>query len=129
MGSYMKRMNLATRSLVLLCVLLNILDHVASQPFHSDQESDDLEPAMAKRKAFDSLSGYTFGKRNFDEIDRARFSAFAKRNFDELDRAGFGALHKRNFDELDRAGFGSFHKRNFDELDRNGFGSFNRYFK
>ena len=72
--------------------------------------------------------GFTFGKRNFDEIDRARFSAFAKRNFDELDRAGFGAFHKRNFDELDRAGFGAFHKRNFDELDRNGFGAFNRYF-
>ena len=111
-----------------------------------DQDNDDSDRAMTKRKAFDSLrwngaemsewytiiyvfSGYTFGKRNFDEIDRARFSAFAKRNFDELDRAGFGALHKRNFDELDRAGFGSFHKRNFDELDRNGFGSFNRYFK
>ena len=75
------------------------------------------------------LSGYTFGKRNFDEIDRARFSAFAKRNFDEIDRAGFGAFHKRNFDELDRARFGAFHKRNFDELDNYGFGSFNRYFK
>ena len=74
------------------------------------------------------FSGYTFGKRNFDEIDRARFSAFAKRNFDELDRARFGAFHKRNFDEIDRAGFGSFHKRNFDELDKNGFGAFNRYF-
>merc|ERR1711936_1181764 len=98
---------------VLLCVLLNILDHVVSQPFHTDQESDEHEPVMTKRKAFDSLSGYTFGKRNFDE----------------LDRAGFGSLHKRNFDELDRAGFGSFHKRNFDELDRYGFGSFNRYFK
>merc|ERR1711936_631691 len=114
---------------VLLCVLLNILDHVVSQPFHTDQESDELEPVMTKRKAFDSLSGYTFGKRNFDEIDRARFSAFAKRNFDELDRAGFGSLHKRNFDELDRARFGAFHKRNFDELDNYGFGSFNRYFK
>ena len=75
-----------------------------------------------------NFSGYTFGKRNFDEIDRARFSAFAKRNFDELDRARFGAFHKRNFDEIDRAGFGSFHKRNFDELDKNGFGAFNRYF-
>merc|ERR1719495_886242 len=120
-------MNQATRSLVLLCVLINILDHVASQPFHTEQESDDFEPAMAKRKAFDSLSGYTFGKRNFDEIDRARFSAFAKRafqkrNFDEIDRARFGAFHKKNFDELDRARFGAFHKRNFDEIDKVGFG-------
>merc|ERR1712126_446344 len=110
MGSSMRSMNQATRSLVLLCVLINILDHVASQPFHTEQESDDFEPAMAKRKAFDSLSGNTFGKRNFDEIDRARFSAFAKRNFDELDRAGFGSFHKRNFDELDRYGFGSFNR-------------------
>merc|ERR1712095_198000 len=113
MGSYMGRVNQAIKSLVLLCFLFDILSHVTSQPFHADQDNDDSDRAMTKRKAFDSLSGYTFGKRNFDE----------------LDRAGFGALHKRNFDELDRAGFGSFHKRNFDELDRNGFGSFNRYFK
>merc|ERR1712025_759741 len=110
----------------LLCCLLNVLIGVSALPFTS---ADEVGHDLPKRKSFDSMSGYTFGKRNFDEIDRARFSAFAKRNFDELDRAGFGALRKRNFDELDRAGFGSFHKRNFDELDRNGFGSFNRYFK
>lgn len=75
-------------------------------------------------------SGFTFGKRNFDEIDRARFSAFAKRNFDELDRDRFSRFYKRNFDEIDRAGFGNraFHKRNFDELDKSGFAAFNRYF-
>ena len=131
-----------------------------------DNNNDDIGYLLAKRKGFDSLryvqhfihiykylimfSGYTFGKRNFDELDRARFSAFAKRanqkrnfdeidrarfgafhkkNFDELDRAGFGAFHKRNFDELDRARFGAFHKRNFDEIDKVGFGAFNRYFK
>merc|ERR1712013_438830 len=82
---------------------------------------------MDKRKGFDSMSGFTFGKkkRNFDEIDRAGFGAFVKRfptkrNFDEIDRAGFGAFvkrspTKRNFDEIDRAGFGAFVKRNFDE--------------
>lgn len=96
---------------------------------HSDF-SDDGGDLMAKRKGFDSLSGFTFGKRNFDEIDRARFSAFAKRNFDELDRDRFSRFYKRNFDEIDRAGFGNraFHKRNFDELDKSGFAAFNRYF-
>merc|ERR1711892_952650 len=95
---------------------------------------------MDKRRGFDSMSGYTFGKekRNFDEIDRAGFGAFVKRfqsprkrNFDEIDRAGFGAFHKRNFDEIDRAGFGAFvkrspSKRNFDEIDRAGFGAFHK---
>merc|ERR1712013_750920 len=98
---------------------------------------------MDKRKGFDSMSGFTFGKkkRNFDEIDRAGFGAFVKRsppgldkrNFDEIDRAGFGAFvkrfpTKRNFDEIDRAGFGALVKRNFDEIDKVGFGSFSRQF-
>merc|ERR1712170_345362 len=99
---------------------------VSALPFNS--EDPDM---MAKRKAgFDSMSGFTFGKRNFDEIDRARFSAFVKRNFDELDRDRFSRFYKRNFDEIDRAGFGNraFHKRNFDELDKSGFAAFNRYF-
>merc|ERR1719270_1850273 len=139
-------MNQAIKSLALLCFLFDILSHVTSQPFHADQDNDDSDRAMTKRKAFDSLSGYTFGKRNFDEIDRAgfgalhkrnfdeidraRFSAFAKRNFDELDRDRFSRFYKRNFDEIDRAGFGNraFHKRNFDELDKSGFAAFNRYF-
>merc|ERR1719339_305326 len=107
---------------------------------------DDMQvgQAMDKRKGFDSMSGYTFGKkkRNFDEIDRAGFGAFVKRspdikrNFYEMDRAGFGAFvkrfpgpSKRNFDEIDRAGFGAFVKRTptkryFDEIDRAGFGAF-----
>merc|ERR1719153_193830 len=77
------------------------------------------DQVMDKRKGFDSMSGFTFGKkkRNFDEIDRAGFGAFVKR---------FPA--KRNFDEIDRAGFGAFVKRNFDEIDKVGFGSFNRQF-
>merc|ERR1712183_828449 len=95
-----------------------------------DMEMDHM---MGKRRGFDSMSGLTFGKRNFDEIDRAGFGAFVKRfqsprkrNFDEIDRAGFGAFHKRNFDEIARAGFGAFvkrspSKRNFDEIDRAGF--------
>merc|ERR1719150_3241637 len=97
--------------LLLLSLWLHCTIEVSALPFNSDTENGN-EHILPKRKAFDSLSGYTFGKRNFDEIDRARFSAF----------------HKRNFDEIDRAGFGSFHKRNFDELDKNGFGAFNRYF-
>merc|ERR1711892_1393770 len=108
----------------------------------------DEDMQMDKRKGFDSMSGFTFGKkkRNFDEIDRAGFGAFVKRspsgyrkrNFDEIDRAGFGAFVKRipgpskkNFDEIDRAGFGAFvkrspSKRNFDEIDRAGFGAFHK---
>merc|ERR1712106_390416 len=74
---------------------------------------------MDKRKGFDSMSGFTFGKKkqNFDEIDRAGFGAFVKRS-----PSGYS---KRNFDEIDRAGFGAFVKRNFDEIDKVGFGSFN----
>merc|ERR1712179_750427 len=103
-------MGLNTRILmVFLCCLLNVLIGVSALPFTSDSD-DDVGHALPKRKSFDSMSGYTFGKRNFDEIDRARFSAFAKRNFDELDRARFGAFHKRNFDELDNYGFGSFNR-------------------
>merc|ERR1719153_512129 len=80
------------------------------------------DQVMDKRKGFDSMSGFTFGKkkRNFDEIDRAGFGAFVKRSPTGLD--------KRNFDEIDRAGFGAFVKRNFDEIDKVGFGSFNRQF-
>merc|ERR1712126_713730 len=109
-------------------------------PYYADSDADPSDPleAMNKRKGFDSMSGFTFGKkkRNFDEIDRAGFGAFVKRsptglekrNFDEIDRAGFGAFvkrfpAKRNFDEIDRAGFGAFVKRNFDEIDKVGFGS------
>merc|ERR1719318_109695 len=84
---------------------------------------DDMQvgQAMDKRKGFDSMSGYTFGKkkRNFDEIDRAGFGAFVKR---------FPRPSKKNFDEIDRAGFGAFVKRNFDEIDKVGFGAFNRNF-
>merc|ERR1719445_731332 len=114
-------------SFVLLSTYL-LLAGVSSYPQPAgetalDDNNDDIGYLLAKRKGFDSLSGYTFGKRNFDELDRSRFSAFAKRafqkrNFDEIDRARFGAFHKKNFDELDRARFGAFHKRNFDELDR-----------
>merc|ERR1719447_1627638 len=98
---------------VLLCLVLYLMNDVSGLPMHSDF-SDDGGDLMAKRKGFDSLSGFTFGKRNFDELDRDRFSRFYKRNFDEIDRAGFG----------NRA----FHKRNFDELDKSGFAAFNRYF-
>merc|ERR1719391_656217 len=105
---------------VLLCLVLYLMIDVSGLPMRSDFTDDDGE-FIAKRKGFDSLSGFTFGKRNFDEIDRARFSAFAKRNFDELDRDRFSRFYKRNFDEIDRAGFGAFHKRNFDELDKSGF--------
>merc|ERR1711868_45351 len=127
MGSGVTTMNrAATLFILILSVFSHLMIEVSSQPFNRGEEED---MDMAKRgRGFDSMRGFTFGKRNFDEIDRARFSAFAKRNFDELDRAGFGAFHKRNFDELDRAGFGAFHKRNFGELDRKGFGAFNRYF-
>merc|ERR1719270_1197813 len=77
-----------------------------------------------EKRGYDAMSGLTFGKRNFDEIDRHGFGAFAKRNFDEIDRAGFRGFHKRNFDEIDRSGFRGFAKRNFDEIDRNGFRGF-----
>merc|ERR1712083_228938 len=73
-------------------------------PYYADSDVDPSDPleAMDKRRGFDSMSGFTFGKkkRNFDEIDRAGFGAFVKR-FPE----------KRNFDEIDRAGFGAFVKR------------------
>merc|ERR1711941_33119 len=109
MGSPPETMGLDTKILVvLLYCVLTVLIGVSALPFKSD--SDDSGHDLTKRKSFDSMSGYTFGKRNFDETDRARFSAFAKRNFDELDRAGFGAFHKRNFDELDNYGFGSFNR-------------------
>merc|ERR1711953_646800 len=113
----MDRVNTPTTALILLWTLLTLAT-VSSLPQPAeeavmDTDNDPIGYLLAKRKAYDSLSGYTFGKRNFDELDRARFSAF----------------HKRNFDELDRARFGSFHKRNFDEIDKVGFGAFNRYFK
>merc|ERR1719445_285654 len=135
----MDRLNTATTILVLLWTIVTLatvssLPQPAEEAGVLDSNDDAIGYLLAKRRGYDSLSGYTFGKRNFDELDRARFSAFAKRakqkrNFDEIDRARFGSFHKRNFDELDRAGFGSFHKRNFDEIDKVGFGAFNRYFK
>merc|ERR1719244_539480 len=94
---------------VLLCMFLYLMIDVSGLPMNSDFVDDDGE-LMAKRKGFDSLSGYAFAKRNFDELDRDRFSRFYKRNFDEIDRAGFGAFHKRNFDELDKSGFAAFNR-------------------
>merc|ERR1719410_47519 len=92
-------------------------------PYYADSDADPSDPleAMDKRRGFDSMSGFTFGKkkRNFDEIDRAGFGAFVKR---------VPGLQKRNFDEIDRAGFGAFVKRNFDEIDKVGFGGFNRQY-
>merc|ERR1712142_850938 len=79
------------------------------QPYDDSDGAQSMEK-RAKPGRFDSMSGYTFGKRNFDDIDRARFSAFAKRNFDEIDRARFSAFVKRNYDEIDRAGFGAFNR-------------------
>merc|ERR1711879_430033 len=135
-GTVMNTAGLSITSLLLLSFLLASASSFPQPASEAAQDSnnDAIGYLLAKRKAYDSLSGYTFGKRNFDELDRARFSAFAKRatqkrNFDEIDRARFGSFHKRNFDELDRARFGSFHKRNFDEIDKVGFGAFNRYFK
>merc|ERR1712241_1002247 len=135
----MDRVNTATTILLLLWTFVTLatvssLPQPAEEAGVLDSNNDAIGYLLAKRRGYDSLSGYTFGKRNFDELDRARFSAFAKRtkqkrNFDEIDRARFGSFHKRNFDELDRARFGSFHKRNFDEIDKVGFGAFNRYFK
>merc|ERR1712241_1445689 len=135
----MDRVNTLTTALLITWTFLTLatvssLPQPAEEAAVLDSNNDAIGYLLAKRKAYDSLSGYTFGKRNFDELDRARFSAFAKRakqkrNFDEIDRARFGSFHKRNFDELDRARFGSFHKRNFDEIDKVGFGAFNRYFK
>merc|ERR1711953_1208749 len=137
--SLMERVNTLTTALLITWTFLTLatvssLPQPAEEAAVLDSNNDAIGYLLAKRKGYDSLSGYTFGKRNFDELDRARFSAFAKRanqkrNFDEIDRARFGSFHKRNFDELDRARFGSFHKRNFDEIDKVGFGAFNRYFK
>merc|ERR1711915_873618 len=51
-------------------------------PYYADSDVDPSDPleAMDKRRGFDSMSGFTFGKkkRNFDEIDRAGFGAFLK---------------------------------------------------
>merc|ERR1711923_271350 len=135
-GTVMNTAGLSITSLLLLSFLLASASSFPQPAGETalDDNNDDIGYLLAKRKGFDSLSGYTFGKRNFDELDRSRFSAFAKRafqkrNFDEIDRARFGAFHKKNFDELDRSRFGAFHKRNFDEIDKVGFGAFNRYFK
>merc|ERR1711990_935762 len=119
----MDRVNTATTILVLLWTILTLatvssLPQPAEEAAVLDSNNDAIGYLLAKRKGYDSLSGYAFGKR-----------ANQKRNFDEIDRARFGSFHKRNFDELDRARFGSFHKRNFDEIDKVGFGAFNRYFK
>merc|ERR1711892_1490766 len=151
MGSQVTAMDISIRILLglIMAVILVAKMEVTALPQYPGQ-MDSMGPIgmeedmqMDKRKGFDSMSGFTFGKkkRNFDEIDRAGFGAFVKRspigyskqNFDEIDRAGFGAFvkrfpSKRNFDEIDRAGFGAFVKRNFDEIDKVGFGSFNRQF-
>merc|ERR1711892_773509 len=146
MGSQVTAMDISIRILMglIMAAILVAKMEVAALPQYPGQV-DSMDPMgmeeegmqMDKRKGFDSMSGFTFGKkkRNFDEIDRAGFGAFVKRfpgpskkNFDEIDRAGFGAFvkrfpSKRNFDEIDRAGFGAFVKRNFDEIDKVGFGS------
>merc|ERR1711892_1212078 len=152
MGSQVTAMDISIRILMglIMAAILVAKMEVAALPQYPGQV-DSMDPMgmeeegmqMDKRKGFDSMSGFTFGKkkRNFDEIDRAGFGAFVKRspsgyskkNFDEIDRAGLGAFvkrfpSKRNFDEIDRAGFGAFVKRNFDEIDKVGFGSFNRQF-
>merc|ERR1711892_624144 len=130
MGSQVTAMDISTRILLglIMAVILVAKMEVSALPQYLGQ-MDSMGPIgmeedmqMDKRKGFDSMSGFTFGKkkRNFDEIDRAGFGAFVKRfpgpskkNFDEIDRAGFGAFvkrfpSKRNFDEIDRAGFGAF---------------------
>merc|ERR1711892_1178412 len=130
MGSQVTAMDISIRILLglIMAVILVAKMEVTAQPQYPGQ-MDSMGPIgmeedmqMDKRKGFDSMSGFTFGKkkRNFDEIDRAGFGAFVKRfpgpskkNFDEIDRAGFGAFvkrfpSKRNFDEIDRAGFGAF---------------------
>merc|ERR1711892_82533 len=155
MGSQVTAMDISIRILMglIMAAILVAKMEVAALPQYPGQV-DSMDPMgmeeegmqMDKRKGFDSMSGFTFGKkkRNFDEIDRAGFGAFVKRspsgynkrNFDEIDRAGFGAFvkwfpgpSKKNFDEIDRAGLGAFvkrfpSKRNFDEIDRAGFGAF-----
>merc|ERR1711994_170970 len=106
-GTVMNTAGLSITSLLLLSFLLATVSSLPqpAEEAAEDNNNDDIGYLLAKRKGFDSLSGYTFGKRNFDELDRARFSAFAKR-----------ANQKRNFDEIDRARFGAFHKKNFDDL-------------
>merc|ERR1719384_2164044 len=89
----MDSLNTATTTLILLGTLLTLAS-VSSLPQPAeaavlDSNNDAIGYLLAKRRGYDSLSGYTFGKRNFDELDRARFSAFAKR-----------AKQKRNFDEI-----------------------------
>merc|ERR1711936_1215873 len=119
-GTVMNTAGLSITSLLLLSFLLASASSFPQPAGEATQDNnnDGIGYLLAKRKGLDSLSGYTFGKRNFDELDRSRFSAFAKR-----------ANNKRTFDEIDRARFGAFHKRNFDEIDKVGFGAFNRYFK
>merc|ERR1712154_368303 len=100
----MDRVNTATTILLLLWTFVTLatvssLPQPAEEAGVLDSNNDAIGYLLAKRRGYDSLSGYTFGKRNFDELDRARFSAFAKR-----------AKQKRNFDEIDRARFGSFTK-------------------
>merc|ERR1712141_518280 len=100
--SLMERVNTVTTALVLLWTLLTLatvssLPQPAEEAAVLDSNNDAIGYLLAKRRGYDSLSGYTFGKRNFDELDRARFGSFHKRNFDELDRARFGSFHKRNF--------------------------------
>lgn len=115
---------------------------------NNNNDRHSLEKVFIVQDSLEPSSDYTaslidepYGKRNFDEIDRALIGGLkkrlfsyrlprllsnydnsnhqmdisSKRNFDEIDRAGFTTL-KRNFDEIDRAGFVSL-KRNF--LDKN----------
>merc|ERR1712221_28667 len=127
MGSNSRTMDGRARRNVLgflMAVIFIIkVSSTSALPYYADSDADPSDPleAMDKRRGFDSMSGFTFGKkkRNFDEIDRAGFGAFVKR---------VPGLQKRNFDEIDRAGFGAFVKRNFDEIDKVGFGGFNRQF-
>merc|ERR1711874_873934 len=98
--SLMDRLNTATTILVLLWTIVTLatvssLPQPAEEAAVLDSNNDAIGYLVAKRRGYDSLSGYTFGKRNFDEMDRARFGSFHKRNFDELDRARFGSFHKR----------------------------------
>merc|ERR1711892_1489557 len=112
MGSQVAAMDISTRILLglIMAVILVAKMEVSALPQYLGQ-MDSMGPIgmeedmqMDKRKGFDSMSGFTFGKkkRNFDEIDRAGFGAFVKR---------FPGPSKKNFDEIDRAGFGAFVKR------------------
>merc|ERR1712123_547856 len=106
MGSQVTAMDISIRILLglIMAAILVAKMEVAALPQYPGQV-DSMDPMgmeeeglqMDKRKGFDSMSGFAFGKkkRNFDEIDRAGFGAFVKR---------FPGPSKKNFDEIDRAG-------------------------